>query len=641
LQGETRLENLDRKMQQLSISTSAYYYVLLTAMTFLVRNSLAGCSQGACSSYSNPNSCFGTISTSSVTQTGLNTNLATGVFSMTCGSKQSGLKDFLSQFQVQTNGIYNIQTSNIGSGDPVLQVNTCSGQVVDCNDDLSGSTRNSQLQLALVPGVQYVAAVSKYDSGSSEVVYDLTISPICTCSSFLPSQCFGSNAFTDQTGLTLAGTSDQITQTCGSGETGLKDFAAHFQVPTSGTYNVFTDNIGNSDTTMSIYTCSGTLVGCNDDVVLNSVYRSSITTSLTAGTDYVAIVSKYDSTTSDPTFDLVIQAVTSAPTPPTLQPTKLPTLLPTKLPTAPPTFAPSLPPIIPSVSPTLPPTRVPTTQPTSKSPTLTPTNQPTTLTLSPTLEPTSTATNQTEPGGEQRTGAPTTSTGFPDGFVPSNGASDIIAIGGSVGGGVAILALGVLLHRRSVRRRESLEKERWAIEEERKLREIYTTTHDFELLCQTFPLKSRESVARKLRELLAIDPKSTEAVTTFIAPHKDSYAFVHESSKFAGASPPTTLAIQQLQNWGNAISEKFSRFKTEHFSSLPPPPPISRFSRASASQHQTPQPNLTDLVRDTTNPVYDAESNDSIPPPIPSLPPQIKSKPTPPLPPTFPAFLDV
>lgn len=500
--------------------------------------SVHACSQ-SCNNFS-PNNCLNQIS--SFSNTGFSTSGLSDQITPQCGSGQSGLNDRVFQFSVTTSGLYTVNTFNIGSSDSVLQINGCDGSFIGCNDDKTNNDFSSFLQVPLDSGTQYVAVVQKYDSNTNSLSFGLSIAPVCTCSSFTPNACLGT---VGANGLTATGfntgnaTRSQIKMTCGSTQSGLNDFIFQFQVATSGTYVILTDKIGSGDPTMSLMDCNGgSVLACNDDRAPGDK-RSEIVVALTAGSTYVGAVSRAFSNISDVAFDVSIKLATLSPT------------------TAPTTASPT--------------SAAPTTQPS-----FAPTESPV-VTQEPTLSPS--APNTTVNGG-----APSDT---PNG--DNLASNQFIFIGSGVGGGVALFALGLLVHRRRVRRRQSLDQERWTTDEESKLRETYRNTHDFDVLCGTFPHKSRESVALKLKTLMAdkANPSTLDRknAAMLLAPSaEEKYVFVKDTPPTPAPAPPEatlppqrsakiTSPITRVSDTVSRISYSFAQTVTTTVRKAIAPPP--------------------------------------------------------------------
>jgi hypothetical protein len=113
---------------------------ILAVVTVLVQNT-ASCTN-SCTNF-NPNKCLntitGTVGSSSTFGT-FSTSGVNDVKQLDCGSRDTGMNDLVSQFDVSVNGVYEVSTINLSSGgDTTLQINKCSGKSVDCNDDLSST----------------------------------------------------------------------------------------------------------------------------------------------------------------------------------------------------------------------------------------------------------------------------------------------------------------------------------------------------------------------------------------------------------------------------------------------------------------------------------------------------------------------
>lgn len=312
--------------------TKVQFVTCLFGLTVANYVQAISCHDATCNAIGNVTTCLGVINTDVIAA---NLTTAMGLVQsqgLTCGSQQPGLQTHLLQFAVEYPGLYAIQTANIGEGDPTMQVMTCTGEIVGCNDEADETTHNSRLKLSLEPGVQYVAMINKYDSYENEVDFDLHITPECVSTSLSPSLCFGIKQEADlvTANLTLDGTTDQLVLPCGSQEIGLDDFVFPFEVASSGVYTISTENIGDSDTTLAIYDEQIHLLGCNDDVglpdnlrapqgpmnaadeqrlfaILLASVRSEVALRLNASTKYIGVVSKFNKHTLDLKFDVVIK----------------------------------------------------------------------------------------------------------------------------------------------------------------------------------------------------------------------------------------------------------------------------------------------------------------------------------------------
>jgi hypothetical protein len=311
-----------------------YLLIICVVSGLTMTNVQAQCNQATCTAFTNITTCLGIITVDhGFAGTGYNTGQGSiSSEGLTCGSQQPGLQTHLFQFEVNMPGLYIIQTLNIGDGDPTMQVATCSGEIVGCNDEADNTTHNARLELALQPGISYIASVTKYDSYEDEVNFDLQIIPQCVSTTLTPSQCFGTKGEPDLvvSDLDLKGAKEQLVLPCGSKMSGLDDFVFRFQVETDGVFSISTNNIGDSDTTMAIYDEFNELLGCNDDVgvpanlqasraslanddeqsltaIVLAGVRSEVVVRLNASVQYVGVVSKFDKNTADLKFDVVIK----------------------------------------------------------------------------------------------------------------------------------------------------------------------------------------------------------------------------------------------------------------------------------------------------------------------------------------------
>ena len=115
-----------------------------------------------------PEICLGTIGAAgALVSGGLSTAQAFPKFALACGSEQSGLNDFIFNFQVAQSGIYRFSTINVTGSNTTLQINDCNGNFFACNvGDIDVGTT---LQVYLPSDTNLFGTVSKFNSNSSEV----------------------------------------------------------------------------------------------------------------------------------------------------------------------------------------------------------------------------------------------------------------------------------------------------------------------------------------------------------------------------------------------------------------------------------------------------------------------------------------
>jgi hypothetical protein len=73
---------------------------------------------------------------------------------------------------------------------------------------------------------------------------------------------------------------------------------------------------------------------------------------------------------------------------------------------------------------------------------------------------------------------------------------------GATAGAVALFGAGIIGYRRHQRRAWQNKDKSWTEAEMARFRQAYQKNHDFEALCQTFPDKSRESIARRAKSMM-------------------------------------------------------------------------------------------------------------------------------------------
>jgi hypothetical protein len=101
-----------------------------------------------------PNKCLNTITGavgSRSTFGPFSTANVNNVKTLQCGSGSPFLNDFVSQFSVSINGVYDISTFNLSQGgDTTLQINKCNGDFVQCNDDIDNTVSLFPTDLATI-----------------------------------------------------------------------------------------------------------------------------------------------------------------------------------------------------------------------------------------------------------------------------------------------------------------------------------------------------------------------------------------------------------------------------------------------------------------------------------------------------------
>ena len=148
-------------------------FIVVVACAFLVIKQVAS-NCPTCSGFV-PNVCLGTYSSSfSSSLTSYSTANAQADFALSCNSGNL-VNTFIFQFSVSINGFYLILPNTEGGVKAVVQVNDCSGTVLGCDDNAHSGA--SQLKQVFVPGVQYLATVTKptTSSASVELLLEMTI----------------------------------------------------------------------------------------------------------------------------------------------------------------------------------------------------------------------------------------------------------------------------------------------------------------------------------------------------------------------------------------------------------------------------------------------------------------------------------
>ncbi|HVO22051.1 MAG TPA: CARDB domain-containing protein [Candidatus Margulisiibacteriota bacterium] len=280
-------------------------------------------------------------------------------------------------------GTYTFDT--LGSEfDTVLYVRNDTGTELACNDDVTaGSITQSRVTLPLSAGQMVTIIVDGFAMQSGN--YVLSINATCPLPFRNDPRDLGSALSVGVSGSTTCGTFASGGVSCGDGGDNAPDTTFIYTAPTAGNYVVSTAG-STFDTLLSVHlgTCTGTELGCNDDVDSPTDKTSQLTLKLGTGQSIVITVDGANQESG--AFTLQINGTPFTPTiTPTATVTKTPTLTPTNSPT--PTI---------TTTPTTTPSRTFTHTPTAtrtRTPTRTATETPTaTLTRTPTVTKTITLT---------------------------------------------------------------------------------------------------------------------------------------------------------------------------------------------------------------------------------------------------------
>jgi hypothetical protein len=117
-----------------------------------------------------PEVCFGTIVNNFRVDGGLRTADAFSKLTLSCGSVQDNLNDFVFNFQVAQSGVYRVALINVLNGNSTLQINDCNNDnIFGCGARNAGNTGGSVVETFLPAGQNLYGTVSKFDKNSNEV----------------------------------------------------------------------------------------------------------------------------------------------------------------------------------------------------------------------------------------------------------------------------------------------------------------------------------------------------------------------------------------------------------------------------------------------------------------------------------------
>jgi hypothetical protein len=153
------------------------------------------------------------------------------------------------------------------------------------------------VSIPLISATDYVALVSKANSGNNEVTFSLQFTAVCQCAGRVPEACLGivGRNFQLAGGLNTAVANSKINLQCGSKQANLRDFAFNFQVAETGKYRVSLINVINGNSTLQLSDCNAVnpILGCGANNAPNKG-GSIVEAFLTAGQNYHGVVSKFD-----------------------------------------------------------------------------------------------------------------------------------------------------------------------------------------------------------------------------------------------------------------------------------------------------------------------------------------------------------
>ncbi len=304
-----------------------------------------------------------------------------------CGGAGAPEKSFV--FAAPRAGVYSFDT--IGSGfDTVLYVRDDNGTQLGCNDDIAaGINTQSRLSVTLAQAQTVTVFVDGFEAQSGN--FSLRVNPDCPLPFRNDARDLGHALSVSVSATTTCAANFIGGASCGGPSGGsnggavARDAIFLYTAPSDGTYTISTEG-SNFDTVLYVRlgTCSGTELGCNDDIAPGSISQSRLTRWLTSGQTIIIAVDGY----ADESGDYILSIVGNPATPTitaTATRTRTPTLTPTITVTS--TITPT-----PTITATLPPTNTPTVTRTLTS-TRTPTRTTTqTATLTPTVTRTSTST---------------------------------------------------------------------------------------------------------------------------------------------------------------------------------------------------------------------------------------------------------
>ena len=204
-------------------------------------------------------------------------------------------------FTVTTAGTYTIETT--GSGDTVMGLFDASGELIEMNDDISSTNRNSRVSRSLSAGTYYVGVMC-YDDTATISSYGITLTAPASSGSGSgdtyepddePNYASQITAGSTQTHSLTAGDTDWV----------------YFTVTSAGTYTI--ETTGSGDTKMTLYQLNGqslTQLATNDDIS-SSDRNARISRSLSSGT-YFAEVTAYSSSTAISSYGIKLTAPASS-----------------------------------------------------------------------------------------------------------------------------------------------------------------------------------------------------------------------------------------------------------------------------------------------------------------------------------------
>jgi hypothetical protein len=117
-----------------------------------------------------PDICFGIIGRNFNIPAGLRTADGSDKLTLSCGSKQANLNDFIFNFQVAESGVYRISVINVKNGNSTLQITDCNlDDVFSCQAGNAANSGGSVVELFLPAQRNLFGTVSKLDQSTSEV----------------------------------------------------------------------------------------------------------------------------------------------------------------------------------------------------------------------------------------------------------------------------------------------------------------------------------------------------------------------------------------------------------------------------------------------------------------------------------------
>jgi hypothetical protein len=297
--------------------------------------------------------------------------------------------------------------------DTVLYVRSDTGTELACNDDITaGTLTQSRVTLALTAGQMVTIIVDGFAMQSGN--YSLRINATCPLPFRNDPRDLGSGLSVTVSGTTTCGNLGSGGASCGDGGDNAPDTTFIYTAPVTGNYVVSTAG-STFDTLLSVRlgTCTGTELGCNDDVNPPTDKTSRLELRLTTGQSVVIAVDGANGESG--AYTLQVNGTPFTPTiTPTATLTKTPTPTPSNSPTPTITITPTTTPSrtftrTPTATRTLTPTRTPT-----QTPTATLTRTPTvTRTITLTRTPTATSTASSTPPATRTRTATTTPTAPP------------------------------------------------------------------------------------------------------------------------------------------------------------------------------------------------------------------------------------